>query len=130
MGDLKDLLYTNDHEWAKVESNEATVGITEFAVHQLGDITLVELPEVGEEVEAGETMGTVESVKAVSDLYAPLSGTVKEVNQALEDEPELVNEDPFGLGWMLKVELSDPDQVDQLLDAEAYAKHCSEGGAD
>ncbi len=130
MGNLKDLLYTSDHEWAKVEGNEAIVGITEFAVHQLGDITLVELPEVGDEVEFGETMGTVESVKAVSDLYAPLSGTVKAVNQALEDEPELVNEDPFGLGWMLKVDLSDPDQVDQLLDADAYAKHCSEGGSD
>ena len=130
MGNQKDLLYTSDHEWARIEGDEATVGITAFAVEQLGDITLVELPEIGDLVEAGETMGTIESVKAVSDLYAPLSGTVKEINQALEDEPELVNEDPFGLGWMLKIELSDSEQADQLLDADDYAKHCEEGGSD
>ena len=126
----KELLYTNDHEWAKIEGNEATVGITAFAVEQLGDITLVELPEVEVKVESGKALGTVESVKAVSDLFAPLTGSVKAINEALEDEPELVNEDPFGRGWMLKIDLKDPGQKEALLGPEAYAKHCEEGGAD
>jgi len=127
---LKDLLYTKDHEWTKLAGKSAEIGITEFAVEQLGDITLVELPAVGDTVTAGETMGTVESVKAVSDLYAPVTGTVTAVNDKLEDEPELVNEDPFGNGWMIKVELDDASGADELMDADAYGKHCEEGGAD
>jgi glycine cleavage system H protein len=126
----KELLYTSDHEWARVEGDEATVGITAFAVGQLGDITLVELPGVGDAVRAGEAMGTVESVKAVSDLFAPLSGSVKAVNEALEEAPELVNEDPFGRGWMVKIALKNPSEKAALLDPEAYAAHCEEGGAD
>ncbi len=124
----KGLLYTKDHEWAKVNGDNAVVGITQFAVEQLGDITLVELPEVGDTVEAGEAMGTIESVKAVSDLYAPLSGTVTAINGNLEDEPELVNDDPFGQGWMIKIELSDETEAEDLMDAESYSRHCEEGG--
>ena len=124
----KGLAYTKEHEWAKIQGNTALVGITAFAVEQLGDITLVELPEVGNSVEAGEAMGTVESVKAVSDLYGPLSGTVIAVNENLEDEPELVNEDPFGQGWMIKIELSEETEAEELMDSEAYAVHCEEGG--
>ena len=124
----KDLLYTKDHEWTKVNGDTAKIGITEFAVHQLGDITLVELPAVGDTVTAGETMGTVESVKAVSDLYAPVTGTVTAVNELLEDEPEAVNDDPFGKGWMITVA---PASVPgDLMDAAAYARHCEEGGED
>jgi glycine cleavage system H protein len=126
----KELLYTDDHEWARIEGTEATIGITAFAVGQLGDITLVELPEVGDEVVAKETMGTVESVKAVSDLFAPLTGSVLAINEALEDEPELVNDEPFGRGWMIKIALKEPGQKDGLLGPEAYAKHCEEGDAD
>jgi glycine cleavage system H protein len=126
----KGLLYTKDHEWAKVQGDAAIIGITQFAVEQLGDITLVELPEVGDSVEAGESMGTIESVKAVSDLYAPVSGTVTAINGNLEDEPELVNDDPFGQGWMIKVELSDETEAEDLMDAEAYSRHCEEGGHD
>jgi glycine cleavage system H protein len=126
----KGLLYTKEHEWAKVQGKSAVIGITQFAVEQLGDITLVELPEVGDAIETGESMGTVESVKAVSDLYAPVSGTVTAVNSNLEDEPELVNEDPFGQGWMIKVELADETEPEDLMDAEAYGRHCEEGGDD
>ena len=110
----KELLYTKEHEWAKVDGDTVTVGITEFAVSQLGDITLVELPEVDDSVEAGETMGTVESVKAVSELYAPITGQVQEINEALEEEPEQVNDDPFGQGWMIKVTISDMAELDAV----------------
>ena len=130
MNNPKELLYTKDHEWAKVDGDTVTVGITAFAVSQLGDITLVELPEVDEAVEAGETMGTVESVKAVSELYSPISGQVIEVNETLEEEPEQVNDDPFGQGWMIKVTISDMGELDELMDADAYAAHCEEGGSD
>jgi glycine cleavage system H protein len=126
----KNLLYTEEHEWTEVEGDTATIGITQFAVDQLGDITLVELPETGGEIQAGEPMGTVESVKAVSDLYASVSGTVTAVNEKLEEEPELVNDDPFGEGWMIKVKLADKDEVKKLMDAEAYGRHCEEGGED
>jgi glycine cleavage system H protein len=126
----KGLLYTKDHEWAKVQGDAAIIGITQFAVEQLGDITLVELPEVGDSVEAGESMGTIESVKAVSDLYAPISGTVTAINGNLEDEPELVNDDPFGQGWMIKIELSDETEAEDLMDWEGYSRHCEEGGHD
>ena len=116
-GELK---YTKDHEWVKVEGETLVVGITEHAQDQLGDVVFVELPEVGSSFEAGDTFGTVESVKAVSDLYAPVSGEVVEVNTALEDSPDSVNSGPYEAGWMIKVKASDSAQVDALLDADAY----------
>lgn len=117
------LKYTKDHEWAKVEGNAATIGVSEFAVEQLGDITLVELPEVGDAVKAGDTIGTIESVKAVSDMYAPLTGKVTEINGALDDEPEKVNDDCYGEGWMLKIEISDEAELAGLMDSSAYQDH-------
>jgi glycine cleavage system H protein len=123
----KNLMYTSDHEWADIQGEVAAVGITAFAVQQLGDITLVELPEVGDSVKAGEPMGTVESVKAVSDLFSPLSGEVVEINSELEDAPELVNEDPFGKGWMVKISLVDESETEDLLDPAAYETHCDAG---
>ena len=119
----KDLRYTKDHEWARIEGNAATVGITAFAVEQLGDITLVELPKVGATVTQGKALGTVESVKTVSDLYAPMSGKVASVNTALENAPEKVNESPYGDGWMVKIELSAPAETKGLLDVAAYQTH-------
>ena len=119
----ENLKYTKDHEWAKVEGNAATIGVSEFAVEQLGDITLVELPEVGDAVKAGDTIGTIESVKAVSDMYAPLTGKVTEINGALEDEPEKVNDDCYGEGWMLKIEFSDVAELDGLMDSSTYQDH-------
>ena len=116
----EELRYTEEHEWARSEGSEAVVGITEYAVEQLGDITLVELPDVGEKVGAGDSVGVVESVKAVSDLYAPLSGEVIAVNEELEDAPEKINEDPYGEGWLIKIEVSDAAESDGLMDAEAY----------
>lgn len=119
----KELRYTKDHEWAKIDGKAATVGITQFAVEQLGDITLVELPKVGAAVKAGAVIGTVESVKAVSDLYSPLTGKVQAVNGELEQAPEKVNDDPYGAGWMLKLELGDPAEAGSLLDAAGYQAH-------
>lgn len=117
--------YTQDHEWIAVEDGVGTVGITQHAQEQLGDIVFVELPEVGSSHEQGDEVGTVESVKAASELYAPVSGEVTEVNEALADEPAKVNEDPAGAGWMYKVKLADPGQLDELMDADAYAKHAA-----
>ena len=114
------LKYSREHEWVKLEGKVALVGITDFAQSELGDVVYVELPEAGAEVEANNTFGVVESVKAVSDLYAPVSGTVTEVNQQLNDEPELVNSDPFEDGWMLRIEMSDVSEMDGLLDADEY----------
>ena len=119
----QELRYTKDHEWTKVEDNVVIVGISEFAIEQLGDITLVELPEVGRQVKAGETIGVIESVKAVSDLYSPLSGTVQAINDQLEDAPEIVNDDPYGDGWMLKIVADDPKELEGLFDAKAYKAH-------
>lgn len=116
------LKYTKDHEWVLIKGNEATVGITDFAQHELGDIVFVEIETVGEELDHGEVFGTVEAVKTVSDLFMPLSGTVKEKNEELDTAAELVNSDPYGKGWMIRVELSDPSEIDALLDAEAYKK--------
>lgn len=114
----KDLLYAKSHEWALVEGDVATVGITQFAQEQLGDLTYVELPEVGDTFEAGSEMGTVESVKAASEIYAPVSGEVIEVNAALADAPEIVNHDPYGEGWLVKFKItSDPEN---LLSADEY----------
>jgi glycine cleavage system H protein len=116
-----DLHYSKEHEWVRVEGDTATIGITSFAADELGDIVFIELPEVGGTLSQFGTFGVVESVKAVSDLYAPVSGEVTEVNEALRDQPELLNADAFGDGWIARVRLSDPDQVDALMDAEAYA---------
>jgi glycine cleavage system H protein len=115
-----DLRYTKEHEWVRVEGDAATIGITQYAADQLGDIVFVELPDVGRALSQFATFGVVESVKAVSDLFAPVGGMVTETNDALRGSPELVNGDPYGDGWMLKVRLADPDQVDGLLDAAAY----------
>jgi glycine cleavage system H protein len=115
-----DLRYTKDHEWVRVAGDAATVGITAFAAEQLGDIVFVELPDVGRVLEQFATFGVVESVKAVSDLFAPVGGEVVETNGELAGRPELVNEDPYKAGWMLKVRLADAGQVDGLLDAAAY----------
>ena len=114
------LRYTKDHEWVKVDGDLATIGVTDFAANQLGDVVFVDLPAAGKVVEQFATFGVVESVKAVSDLYAPLSGEVVEVNPELAGNPELVNSDPFGGGWMIKVRVSEAGQVDGLLDADAY----------
>jgi glycine cleavage system H protein len=118
------LKYTKDHEWAKVDGNKVTVGITAFAVEQLGDITLVNLDvKVGDELAAGKTFGTIESVKTLSDLFAPISGKVVAVNGGLDAKPELVNEDCYGAAWMVTIEASSPRALDELLDERAYAEH-------
>lgn len=116
-----ELKYTKDHEWIKVQGNEATVGITEFAQHELGDIVYVDISSVGKEVNKEEVFGTVEAVKTVSDLFMPLTGTVSEINPALDSQPELVNSDPYGQGWMVKITIKDTAEVDGLLTAEAYS---------
>jgi glycine cleavage system H protein len=115
-----DLRYTKDHEWVRVDGDEATVGITEYAAGQLGDIVFVELPDGGRSLEQFATFGVVESVKAVSDLFAPVSGEVLATNDALTGSPELVNADPYKGGWMIRLRLAKPDEVDDLLDAAAY----------
>ncbi len=115
-----DLRYTKDHEWVRVEGDEATVGITAYAADQLGDIVFVELPETGRELRQFAAFGVVESVKAVSDLFAPLTGEVVATNDALAGSPEVVNGDPYGEGWMIRVRLSEAPEVDDLLDAAAY----------
>jgi len=115
-----DLKYSEEHEWVLVEGKEATVGITEYAQEQLGDVVYVELPDPGSQVEFMEPFGVVESVKTASDLFAPVRGTVVKVNERLEDEPELVNQAPHGDGWMIVVEMTDPDDLQQLMDASAY----------
>jgi glycine cleavage system H protein len=115
-----DLRYTKEHEWVRVDGDVATIGITAYAAEQLGDIVFVELPDVGRALAQFATFGVVESVKAVSDLYAPVAGDVTETNAVLSGQPELVNSDPYGDGWMLRVRLADPAHVDGLLDATAY----------
>ncbi len=121
-----DLRYTKDHEWVRIDGDTATIGVTDFAANQLGDVVFVDLPGVGKTVEQFATFGVVESVKAVSDLYAPLSGEVLEVNGDLAGAPELVNSDPFGGGWMIRVRVGVADQVAGLLDAGAYERLISE----
>jgi glycine cleavage system H protein len=115
-----DLRYSKEHEWVRVDGSRATVGITSFAAEELGDIVFVELPEVGASLAQFGTFGVVESVKAVSDLYAPVSGEVVEVNDALRDAPELLNSDPFGEGWIARLEMADDGELDALMDATAY----------
>ena len=115
-----DLKYTKDHEWVKIDGKRATVGITEFASKELGDIVFVEVDTVGDEINVGDVFGTVEAVKTVSDLFMPINGTVEEFNEALEDSPESVNQDPYGEGWMIKVALEEGADTSELLDADAY----------
>lgn len=120
-GNLK---YSNDHEWVKVDGNIATIGITDYAQSQLGDVVFVDIQTEGENLASGEVFGAIEAVKTVADAIMPVSGTIIEVNTELEGAPESVNTDPYGDGWMIKVELSDPKELDALLDAAAYAAIC------
>ena len=114
--------YSNEHEWVLIDGEEALIGITDFAQQELGDIVYVELPEAGLEVKAGETLGTIESVKAVSEIYAPVSGTVQAVNESLDDAPETVNKAPHGDGWYCTIKLSDASEMEGLMDAAGYEK--------
>ena len=122
---VEGLLYSESHEWVKVEGNVAVIGVSDFAQKEMGDITYVDMPEVDDEVAAGEEFGALESVKAASDLISPVSGTVVEVNEALEDAPESINEDAFA-AWIIKVEMSDESELDALMDAAAYKAHIGE----
>ena len=118
----EDLRYSSDHEWARLENGKVRVGITDYAQDALGDVVFVQVPDVGAAVTAGESFSEVESTKSVSDIYAPISGSIVEVNTDLGDAPERINEDPYGEGWICVIEPSDPSQVDELLDAEGYRK--------
>lgn len=115
-----ELKYTKDHEWVKIDGDTATIGITDFAQSELGDIVFVEIDTEGEELEAGTVFGTIEAVKTVSDLYLPLSGTITEVNEGLDADPEAINNDPYGTGWIIKMTISNPSEIDSLLDAAGY----------
>ena len=115
-----ELKYTQEHEWTKIEGDIATIGITDYAQGELGDIVYIELPAVGDSFNQGDSFGNIEAVKAVSDLYAPVSGEVVEVNEQLGDTPETINSDPYGAGWMVKVKLADPSELEDLMDASAY----------
>jgi glycine cleavage system H protein len=123
-----DLLFTKDHEWARIEGQTATIGITRFAVDQLGDLTMIDLPKEGDTVKKGDVVGTVESVNAVSDVFAPLSGKVVKVNDPLVNSPEYVNQEPYEDGWMFQLELTQPDEAKELLNVEAYAALVKEQG--
>ena len=118
-----DLKYTREHEWVAVQGKVGTIGITQYAQSELGDIVFVELPKIGTQVVAGERFATVESVKAVSELYAPTSGEVIEVNAALAESPETLNQDPYAAGWIVKITIANPDEIDALLSADDYRKH-------
>ncbi len=115
-----DLIYTKEHEWAQMKDDVATIGVTDYAQGELGDIVFMELPEVGDETTQGEPFGTIEAVKAVSDLFSPFTGEIVEVNENLNDEPELINKDPYGDGWMVKIKLSNMSEKDSLLPADDY----------
>tara|TARA_Y100001936_G_scaffold34103_1_gene32164 strand:+ start:258 stop:647 length:390 start_codon:yes stop_codon:yes gene_type:complete len=121
----ENLLYTQEHEWIRVEGQDAVIGITQFAQDQLGDIVFVELPEIGTLIEQGSPFGVVESVKTVSDLYAPVSGNVTAVNKDLETQPEQVNDEPYGKGWIIKIELSDLNELKNLMSPEEYTEQCN-----
>jgi len=123
----KDLRYTKDHEWTRQQGGTVTIGVSAFAVEQLGDITLVDLPEVGDEVSTGDSLGVIESVKSVSDFYAPVTGIVSAINEELEDAPELVNASPYGNGWLVKVD-SAGEELASLMDSAAYAALVSQQG--
>jgi glycine cleavage system H protein len=116
----ENLKYTKDHEWLRVEGNEAFIGVTEFAQGELGDIVFIEVETIGETLEKEEAFGTIEAVKTVSDMFMPVSGEILEFNEELEATPELVNQDPYGKGWIVKIKFSNPDQINELLDAVAY----------
>ena len=126
----EDLSYTKDHEWVRVKGDEATVGITDHAQNQLGDVVYVELPKVGDKFDSAEPFGYVESVKAVSEIYMPLGGSVTQVNESLNDSPEQVNEDPYGDGWMIRIKIDNPSQVDALLTAVEYEDYIKEEAAE
>ncbi len=126
----EDLNYSKDHEWIRVSGDAATVGITDHAQHQLGDVVYVELPKVGDKFDLSEPFGSVESVKAVSEIFMPVSGTVTQVNEALNEAPEKVNEDPYGTGWMIIVKMDTPSQVDSLLSAIEYEDYTKAEGAE
>ncbi|MCD6517465.1 MAG: glycine cleavage system protein GcvH [Candidatus Aminicenantes bacterium] len=119
----EDFRYTKDHEWVKIEGDTASVGITDFAQSQLGDVVFVELPEIGEELKSHQTLGVVESVKAVSDIYSPISGEVTEVNEGLNDVPEILNQDPHSKGWIIKLKIKDKSELDELMSASEYEKY-------
>jgi glycine cleavage system H protein len=122
----KDCRYTKEHEWVKMDGALGTVGITDFAQHELGDVVFVELPKIGAKFSAGDSFGTVESVKAVSEIYAPVSGEVAEINPALGNEPEKINQDPHGAAWLIKLKLANPAEVNSLMDAAAYEAYIAE----
>ncbi len=116
----ENLKYTNEHEWAKIEGDIATIGITDYAQQSLGDVVYVELPDTDTEVKKGKEFGSIESVKAVSDIFAPLSGTVTEINDELSDHPEYINQSPYDKGWIVKIKISDPAEIDNLMDSKQY----------
>ncbi|MBZ0264755.1 glycine cleavage system protein GcvH [bacterium] len=118
-----DLKYTEDHEWVRIEGDEVVVGVTDYAQGELGDVVFLEFPEVDDEVEQGQPFGSIEAVKTVADLYAPLTGKVTAINSKLDDEPETVNSDPYGEGWLIKIAISDRGELDSLMDAETYQEH-------
>jgi glycine cleavage system H protein len=121
-----DYRYTKDHEWIKVDGSTGTIGITDYAQHELGDVVFVELPKVGAKVEAGKSFGTVESVKAVSEIFSPVSGEVAEINSLLADAPEKINQDPHGTAWLVRVKLPNPKEAASLMDAAAYEAYIAE----
>lgn len=123
---IEGLFYSSEHEWVRVEGGKGYIGISDYAQHSLGDIVFVELPEAGSEIKADDVLGVVESVKAASDLYSPVSGTVSEVNEVLIDDPQKINENPYE-NWIAVVELSNPDEVNDLMDADKYKAYCDEG---
>jgi len=116
----KDLKYTNEHEWARIEGDVATVGITDYAQESLGDVVYIETPEIGTEVKKGEEFGSIESVKAVSDVFSPISGEIIEVNEELADHPEYINQSPYDKGWIVKIKISKPEEADELMDGTKY----------
>lgn len=128
MAQPEGLVYSKEHEWAKVDGDSATIGVTDYAQNALGDIVYVELPRVGAKIAQFANVGVIESVKAVSDLYTPISGEVVEVNEALENDPAAVNRDPYGAGWLVKVKLSDPNEIKSLLSAADYEKIAADAG--
>ncbi|SMB99445.1 glycine cleavage system H protein [Thermanaeromonas toyohensis ToBE] len=123
----EDLFYTKEHEWLRMEGNRGRVGITDYAQHSLGDIVFVELPPIGKEFKAGEAFGVVESVKSASDIYMPISGKVVAVNEEVVNSPQIINQDPYGQGWMIEIEPSNPEEIKELLDASGYKKLVEEG---
>ena len=126
MENPKELKYTKEHEWVKVEEDNEVIGVTDFAQHLLTDIVFVELPEMGKEIEQGKPFMVIESVKSVSDVYASVSGKISKVNEDLQDNSGLVNDDPFGRGWLVKVKIKDAKEIDKLMSAEEYEKFCKE----